>query len=84
MKIEVHTSGAVDLAIPLPNALLFSSSLWNGLLKVTKHSEKNIPEVSSQVTKQACRVLKEYVKQAGSFELVHVETTDGTTVTITV
>lgn len=83
MKIQVHTSGAVDLTIPLPNALLFSSSLWNGLLKVTKHSERDIPEVSSHVTKHACRVLKEYVKQAGSFELVHVETTDGTTVSIT-
>lgn len=84
MKIQLHTSDAVDLTIPLPNALLFSSSLWNGLLKVTNHSEWDIPEVSSQVTKQACRVLKEYVQQAGSFELVHVETADGTTVIITV
>lgn len=84
MKIEIHTPAGPDLAIPVPNALLFSSSLWNGLLTVTKHSEKNIPEVSSQVTKQACRVLKEYVKQYGSLELIRVETTDGTTVTITV
>ena len=82
MKIEVHVPGGPDLTIPLPNALLFSTSLWNGLLKVSMHSERDIPETSSQATKQACRILKDYVRQFGSFELVHAETADGTTVII--
>lgn len=84
MKIEIHTPGGPDLTIPLPTALLFSPTLWNGLLKLSNHSEKDIPEIPPEAVKQACKAIKDHVKEVGSWELVHVESADGTTVIISV
>ena len=84
MKIEVHAPDGPDLTIPLPNALLFSPTLWNRLLKFSSRSKKSIPEIPSETIHQACRVIKEYVKIAGSWELVQVESADGATGVISV
>ena len=82
MKIEVHAPDGPVLTIPLPNALLFSSALWNGLLKISSRTAKNTKEIPPETVKQACRVIKDYTKKAGPWELVRVESADGATVII--
>lgn len=84
MKIEIHAPGGPNMTIPLPNAMLFSPTLLNGLLKIGKHTEKNIPEIPPETVRQACSAIKDYTKKVGSWELVHVESADGTTVIITI
>lgn len=85
MKIEVHAPGGPDLTIPLPNALLFSPALLNWGLKIgSRYSGHTIPEIPPDAVKQACKAIKDYTKQVGSWELVHVESADGATVIITV
>ena len=84
MKIEVHAPGGPDMTIPLPNAMLFSPTLWNGILKFSKHSERDLPEIPPVAVKQACQAIKDYVKQVGSWELVQVESSDGARVIITI
>ena len=80
MKIEVHAPGGPDLTIPLPNAMLFSPTLWNGILKFSKHSERDLPEIPPE----AVKAIKDYAKQVGSWELVQVESSDGARVIITI
>lgn len=84
MKIKIHAPDGPDMAIPLPNAMLFSPTLLNFLLKFSKHSEREIPEIPPEAVKQACQAIKDYTKRVGSWELVHVESADGTTVIITI
>lgn len=81
MKLEVHAPGGPNMTIPLPNAMLFSPSLWNGLLKFSRHS---VPEIPPDAVKQACRLIKDYTKKYPSWELVRVESADGATVIITI
>lgn len=84
MKIEIHAPGGPDLTIPFPNAMLFSPTLLNWGLKIAKRNGNSMPELPPETAKQACRVIKEYTKKVGSWELVHVESADGATVIITI
>ena len=84
MKIEVHAPGGPDLTIPLPNELLFSPALWSGLLKFSNHGEMRLPEFSPETANRACKVIQDYTRKVGSWELVRVESSGGATVIITV
>ena len=85
MKIEVHAPGGPDLTIPLPNAMLFSPTLLNwGLKFSSRQSQGTIPEIPPEAVKQACKAIKDYTKTVGSWELVHVESSDGARVIITI
>ena len=81
MKIQIHAPGAPDMTIPLPNALLFSFTLWNGVIKI---NTDKVPEIPPEVTKKACAAIKRFRKDHGPWELVHVESADGSTVSITI
>lgn len=81
MKIEVHSPDAPDITIPLPNSLLFSFTLWNGVIKI---GTKKLPEVPPEVIKQVCAAIKHFRKDHEPWELVHVESADGSTVSITI
>ena len=85
MKIEVHAPGGPDLTIPLPNAMLFSPALLNFGLKIGgRYSNHTMPEIPPEAVKLACKAIKDYRKQFGPWELVHVESTDCTSVIITI
>jgi len=85
MKIEVHAPGGPDLTIPLPNAMLFSPTLLNwGLKFSSRQSHGTMPEIPPEAVKQACKAIKDYTKTVGSWELVHVESSDGARVIITI
>lgn len=83
MKIEVQTPDTSNITISLPNALLFSSALWNGVLKIGNNAE-NIPDIPPEVTLKACLAIKDFNKTHKNWELVHVETSDGDIITITI
>ena len=83
MKIEIHASGGPDLTIPLPNAMLFSPTLLNWGMQFAKRGDHPIPEIPPETVKQACRVIKDYTKTVGSWELIRVESSGGATVIIT-
>lgn len=85
MKIEVHASGGPNMTIPMPNSMLFSPTLLNwGLKFIRRQSHRTMPEIPPETVKQACAAIKNYTKKVGSWELVHVESADGTAVIITI
>lgn len=84
MKIELHSPDAPDITIPLPNALLFSFTLWDGVIKISKNTAENVSEIPPEVIKKVCAAIKHFRKDHGPWELVHVESADGSTVSITI
>lgn len=85
MKIEVRPSGGPALTIPVPNALLFSPTLLNWGLEIGGHyAGRAMPEIPPEAVRLACQAIKDYRETHGPWELVHVESSDGTTVIITV
>ena len=85
MKIQVFPQDGPTITIPLPNAMLFSPTLLNFGLKIgSRYSGQAMPEIPPETVKKVCAAIKDYRKQAGSWELVHVESTDGATIIITV
>lgn len=85
MKIEIHAPGGQDMTIPLPNAMLFSPTLLNWGLKFSSHqSHCSMPEIPPEAVKKACAAIKDYTKKVGSWEMVHVESSGGATVIITI
>lgn len=85
MKIEIHAPGGPDMIIPLPNAMLFSPTLLNwGLSFSRRQSQDSMPEIPPEAVKQACKAIKDYTQKVGSWELVHVESSGGATVIITI
>lgn len=84
MKIEVHSPDGPDITVPLPNALLFSATLWNGVIVIGKKVEDRIPQIPPEVIKKACAAIKRFRKDQGPWELLRVESADGETVMITI
>lgn len=85
MKIEVHAPGGPELSIPLPNAMLFSPTLLNWGLEIGGHyAGRAMPDIPPEAVKLACQAIKDYRETHGPWEMVRVETGDGTTVIITV
>lgn len=85
MTIEVHVPGGPDLTIPFPNAMLFSPTLLNfGIWIGGRYSHGAMPEIPPETVKLACKAILDHRKKFGPWELVHVESSDGTTVIITV
>lgn len=83
MKIQIHTPDGPNLTIPLPNALLFSPTLLRLALKWNPGRDGNpLLQIPPEALAQACRAIKDYTKRVGSWEMVHVETADGTRVII--
>ena len=62
----------------LPTSLIKSKFIWN---QVLKYGGINIDK---EVMKKAYKVLKDYIKENGHFVLVHVVSSDGDIVKITV
>ena len=85
MTIQVFPKDGPTITIPLPNAVLFSPtvlnfSLWLG----DRFSRHSTPEIPPETVKKLCTAIKDYRKQFGSWELVHVESADGNTIIITI
>ena len=85
MNITVKKDGGKEINIDLPNALLFSPTLLNNLIKFgVSHSDHKVPTLPPETTKQICTILKEYSRHHGPLELVRVDSAGGDQVIITI
>ena len=84
MKIQVTTAAGKELALPLPNGLLFSPTVIQFVLSATNRKGRSMPKIPPEVADRICATLKSWKETHGSWELVHIESANGDIVTITI
>lgn len=85
MKIQIKEAGGKSLTIPLPNAMLFSPTVVKLVLRFSSHRDHDeMPQFPSEVVDGICAAIKNYTRKHGPWELVHVESSGGDIVIITI
>lgn len=85
MKIHIQEAGGNGFTIPVPNFMLFSPTLLQFGLNISKqYSGTSIPDIPPEALHALSRAFKEIHKKYGTWELVHVETAGGNAVIITI
>lgn len=83
MKIYIHESEEEkDIRLTIPNGVIFNKL---GAMIAGKVIEENTQEntITKEQLKRLMKEIKRYVKQFGHFDLVHIETSDGEIIKIT-
>ena len=84
MKIHIGRNGSKDVCLALPNAMLFSPALLNLVLRLTSRSGRQLPQIPPAAVNRLCNAVNRFSRENGPWELVRVDTADGSTVIITV
>ena len=83
MKIYIHEpEKEKDINLTIPNGVIFNKL---GAMIAGKVIEENTQEntITKEQLKRLMKEIKRYVKQFGHFDLVHIETSDGEIIKIT-
>ena len=82
MKITVRPHSGKNLTLALPNAMLFSPTVLQLVLRFASRRERKIPEIPPAVIDRLCAAMKTVTRKYGPWELVRVDSADGDTVVI--
>lgn len=82
MKIRMHSEGN-RCCIVLPTRLLFSKGLLKLGLRIGKRYTDAVPDIPPAALDALCDELRRIKKKHGSWELVHMESADGSQLQIT-
>ncbi len=83
MRILVRRGPEPEVDIRLPDFLLTSTTLYRlGLFLGKRYAGNGMPDISPESLKKISAALKDAKRKYGSFELVHVESSQGEDVTI--
>ena len=83
MKIYIHEpKEEKDIRLTIPNGVIFNKL---GAMIAGKVIEENTQEntITKEQLKRLMKEIKRYVKQFGHFDLIHIETSDGEIIKIT-
>lgn len=83
MKIIFHASDGHRFVIPFPTAWLTSPTALHLVLTAgRKHADISAPNIPPEAFQALCQAIDQIKKKHGTWELVHIERSDGSIVSI--
>lgn len=83
MKIIFHASDGHSICIPFPTAWLTSPTALRFVLTAgRKHADISAPNIPPEAFQALCQAIDQIKEKHGTWELVHIERSDGGIVTI--
>ena len=83
MKIIFHASDGHRFVIPFPTAWLTSPTALRFVLTAErKHADISAPNIPPEAFQALCQAIDQIKKKHGTWELVHIEHSDGSIVSI--
>ena len=84
MKVNIKEKNKLPISFTIPNSLLFSKLTKRIIMYSLKNNTTQAPNIDYIQIEMLLDGLKKYVNEYGHFDLVDVESSDGTIVKITV
>ncbi|MBR2890234.1 MAG: hypothetical protein IKC09_08175 [Oscillospiraceae bacterium] len=84
MKIQITQHGNPVITIPFPNWMVLNPVMIKLWLKTGQNYSDKVPNIPPESIDAMCREFRRIKQVHGAWELVHVESSDGDTVTITI
>ncbi|MBR3841278.1 MAG: hypothetical protein IKM20_09095 [Erysipelotrichales bacterium] len=84
MKIYIHEKDKHPLSFTIPNSLLFNNFTKKLIVYAIKSNTSAVPEMDYKLLVLAIDSFKTYIKKYGHFDLVDIESSDGTCIKINI
>ena len=83
MKIIVHASDGHNFVIPLPTTWLTTPTALRFILNAEgKHTDASASKIPPEAFQALCQAIDQIKKKHGSWELIHIERSDGYIISI--
>ena len=84
MKINIKEKNKHPIAFTIPNSLIFGKLSKIIIMYSIKANATQVPDIDYNQVSKLLDGLRDYVKQYGHFDLVDIESSDGTIIKITI
>ena len=78
MKITVKPAGKHKLILFLPTGMIFSPTLLYLWMRIGRKYTDSVPDIPKNKLKVLCQTIKQVKRRCRAYELVSVESSDGT------
>ena len=82
MKIYIKENNKLPISFTIPNSLLFCKFTKRIISYSIKTNATQVPDIDYKQIDILMDSIKNYIKEYGSFDLVDIESNDGTTIKI--